>query len=318
VRFGSASSTEATAVGEPQDVRRICSERWAPLLSPNNPGTSRAPQDLQPGIGRSLVLWPHVGPSVAVCGVARALPPANIASGDTESCTQREAPVTGEIRPVSRPTSGRRSGAKPVDPGRAKSELAGSAQERRVIEQHLRYVAEYLGPRPVGSSGLTRAQRYLVEVVRELGLAPDRAAFTLAVPFASTATVRRADGRSIPCLPVAGAPSTRKTILGLPELAGSDGGADQPRAEGSTMAVVPFRPGEEEAAIAAATQRGAQAALLYLEQSPELYSAVAREASVPSVTIRRADALYLAERRPAIELSVAMGTNRRRRREYRG
>ncbi len=73
--------------------------------------------------------------------------------------------------------------------------------------------------------------------------------------------------------------------------------------------LVPFRAGEEEAAIAAATWRGARAALLYLEhskQSPELYSAVISEGFVPSVTIRRADALYLANQRSEIELSIVV------------
>jgi len=101
-----------------------------------------------------------------------------------------------------------------------------------------------------------------------------------------------------------GVPSTRRIIRGLPKLLGSDGGADQP--EGSTVALVPFKPGEEEAAIAAAAQRGAQAALLYLEQWPELYSAVVREGFVPSVTIRQADALHLAEKGLEIELSVVV------------
>lgn len=182
----------------------------------------------------------------------------------------------------------------------------GETLAEQEISSRLRHLADHLGPRPVGSFELTRAERYIVETVKGLGLAPDQQAFMVVVPRVRTATVRRADGQSVPCLPVIGAPSTRKTIRGLSQLLGSDGGAGQPFAAGSTMALVPFRPREEEAAIAAAAQRGAQAALLYLEQLPELYSAVVREGFVPSVTIRRADALHLAEERLEIELSVAV------------
>lgn len=182
--------------------------------------------------------------------------------------------------------------------------VAEPSAGQETISSRLRYLASHLGPRPVGSLELTRARRYIVETLKSLGLAPDQQAVTLVVPWVRTATVRLADGRSVPCLPVIGAPSTRRTIRGLPKLLGSDVRTGQPLADGSTMALVPFRPGEEGAAIAAAAQRGAQAGLLYLKQLPELYSAVVAEGPVPSVTIRRADALYLAENRQEIELSV--------------
>ncbi|MFQ5898798.1 MAG: M28 family peptidase [Candidatus Methylomirabilia bacterium] len=176
--------------------------------------------------------------------------------------------------------------------------------EQEAISVHLRYLANHLGPRPVGSDALSRARWYIVDTLKRLGFSPEMQAFPTKVPLNAHSQLLTKDGRSIPCRPVIGSLPTLGPLRGIPRHLST---GERPEFEPPfAFALSPLGFGSEGHAVAAAARRGATAALLYREQVPELYSAVIAEraVAVPCVTIRPADALQLAREAVEIELTV--------------
>lgn len=179
--------------------------------------------------------------------------------------------------------------------------------EQEAISQHLRYLADHLGPRPVGSNEGSRARQYILDAVKRLGFSPEVQAFPMTGPLAPHARLLTQDGQPIPCWPVIGSPPTSGTLRGLPRLlVPADGPGPSEGGPPGAFALAPLGFSGEAQTVAAATQRGAAAVLLYSEQVPELYSAVVARSAVPvpCVTVRRADALWLAQEAREVELSV--------------
>lgn len=179
--------------------------------------------------------------------------------------------------------------------------------EKEAASQHLRYLAEHLGARPVGSEASSRARTYIVHAVKRAGFTPELQAFSTRRPLYGRPRLLAAGGRSIPCLPVMGSPPTLGRVSAVPRLLTRDAACGQPsEITPGGLGLAPIHAGTEAAALAVAARCGVGAVLFYHEGAPELYSAVVAEAavSVPCITIRPADAHYLAQRGADVELIV--------------
>lgn len=179
--------------------------------------------------------------------------------------------------------------------------------EQEAISYHLRYLADHLGPRPVGSQEGSRARRYLLDTFHRLGLSPELQAFQRKIPVTAQSRLLTKDGRSIPCLPVIGSPPTAEVVRGVPRLMSLDERSGPPSTlePPGTVALVPVGFGDEDRAVTAAARQGVAAVLLYREEAPEVYAAViSNGVPVPCATIRRADACHLVQAAQEVELTI--------------
>ncbi len=180
--------------------------------------------------------------------------------------------------------------------------------EAEQLAQHLRFLADHLGARPVGSAEASRAARYLRDAIVSLGFTPEVQAFSVTLRLGRQARLRRADGRSLPCQAALGSFGTRAVLRGVPRLVTESERRAWPAAvaPANTFAVCPIDRDGEAAAVTGAVQGGASAVLLYRERTPELYSAAIPDGGlpVPCVTIRPADGLHLVAEGRDVELSV--------------
>ncbi len=175
-----------------------------------------------------------------------------------------------------------------------------------MLSRSLRYLADHLGPRPLGSEELFRARRYLGDAIAGLGFSPEVHAFSTRGYLGARGRLVTACGRVVPCQPVTGSPPTLGPLRGIPRLISQAHGWPPAVEPPGAVALCPLGLDDERRAVAAATQQRAKAALLYREQAPELYSAVIPNGStaIPCVTVRPADALRLVEEASEVELTV--------------
>lgn len=183
----------------------------------------------------------------------------------------------------------------------------GDGYNAEALAGHVRYLADHLGARAVGTEEAARASRYLRDAVARLGFFPELAAFSTK-GLNGRAQLLGGDGRPIPCRAAHGSPATRGALRGLPRLLPGTGRQTWSAAlePPGTVALCPVGFDDEREAVAAATRRRAVAALLFRERAPELYSAAIfpGAAPIPCATIRPADAFRLAEEKTEVELTV--------------
>jgi hypothetical protein len=181
--------------------------------------------------------------------------------------------------------------------------------ERESVVTHLRVLADHIGARPAGSEEATRAQRYVIQAIRDRGFSPDIQPF-----FVATSRYERCElvteGRlTVPCLPVVGSASTAGSVRGIPRAfpPAALPARDTDCKYAGTFLVCPLRPGAENEHVRLALEPGPAAVLLYHEGVPDLYSEVLPPdfaGATPCVTIRRADAQWLAVECPRVRLTV--------------
>jgi hypothetical protein len=104
------------------------------------------------------------------------------------------------------------------DPG---SPLAGELADQEALRSHVRYLADHLGPRPVGSEAVAHARQYILETLKTLGFSPELQSFLAQSQFYGRVRLATSDRRSIPCLPVVGSPGTSGTVRGTVRLMSS-------------------------------------------------------------------------------------------------
>jgi hypothetical protein len=182
------------------------------------------------------------------------------------------------------------------------------APEVEQLARHLRFLADHLGPRPVGSAEASRGTRYLRDAIVSLGFTPEVQAFSVSLRLGRRAHLRNGDGRSLPCQAALGSFGTRDVLRGVPRLLTESERRTWPAAvaPANTFAVCPIDRDGEAAAVTGAVQRGASAVLLYREGTPELYAAAVPNGGlpVPCVTVRPADGLQLVAEARVVELRV--------------
>lgn len=173
---------------------------------------------------------------------------------------------------------------------------------------HVRVLADHIGPRPAGSEDAARARRYIMQVVRDLGFLPEVQPFFVTVPRCDACRLTTEAGRVIPCLPAIGSATTPAPLQGVPRPLRPVSSA-APRAHGNSNGVFLLCPvgshtGSDYVRFAA--EQGARAILLYHDGVPDLYSEVLPDCDwrVPAVTIRRTDALWLQAERPVLRLTL--------------
>lgn len=172
----------------------------------------------------------------------------------------------------------------------------------------IKYLADYCGPRPVGSEGISLAREYIRQEIARMGYPLEVQIFRIGAPLYSRARVLTQSRRSIPCLPVPGSPATSGTLRGVPRVVSLYG---PPSHHGqllppNSLALVGIEPGYEGEGVRAAARRSASGVLLYRIGGVGLYSGKSQngKAPIPCVTISAGDALFLGECDEVVELIV--------------
>ena len=181
--------------------------------------------------------------------------------------------------------------------------------ERESIVTHLRMLADHIGARPAGSEEATRAQRYVIQAIRDRGFSPDIQPFFVATSRYERCELVTEGGLAVPCLPVVGSASTAGSVRGIPRAfpPGALPGRDTDCKYAGTFLVCPLRPGAENEHVRLALERRPAAVLFYHEGVPDLYSEVLPsgfDGVTPCVTIRRADAQWFAVECPRVRLTL--------------
>jgi peptidase M28-like protein len=175
------------------------------------------------------------------------------------------------------------------------------------IAAHLRVLSEHIGSRPAGTEKVGEARRYIERAIRGLGGSPETQPFSMVVPRYQHCTLMTDTGRAIRCLPALGSASTPGVLRAIPN-PWRDGAPGEAQAdhEGGFL-LCPIGPSPVGAYTRRASERKTAGVILYHPDVPDLYSEVLprRDDGVPCVTVRRADAEWLAQEQVPVRLNVA-------------
>ncbi len=190
-----------------------------------------------------------------------------------------------------------------VDPGSGDPAPTGSES----VIAHVRRLSEQIGSRPAGTENALEARRYIERTIRSLGGLPETQPFSMVIPRYHHYTLTTNTGRVIPCLPALGSAPTPGERQAIPRPC-RDGGAGAAHAayEGGIL-LCPVGPNAVGTYTRVAAEHKAAGVILYHPGVPDLYSAVLprRDDGVPCVSVRRADAEWLAAERVLVRLHVA-------------
>lgn len=175
------------------------------------------------------------------------------------------------------------------------------------VVAHLRMLSEHIGPRPAGTDKGSEARRYIERAIRRIGGTPETQPFGMVVPRYRDCTLTTDTGRMIPCLPAVGSPATSGVLRATPRR-WQPGTADTARASvGADLLLCPIEPGPGSAYTRLAAEDKKAGVILYHPDVPDLYAEVLprRADGLPCVTVRRADAEWLARDQVPVRLHVA-------------
>jgi len=182
----------------------------------------------------------------------------------------------------------------------------GGGARRQSVTSHLRMLAEHIGPRAAGTLEAAEARRYIERSIRSLGRLPEVQPFSIVIPRYPQCILVTDAGRVIPSLPILGSAPTPGALGGVPSL-WCDGVVSEALVghQGGFL-LCPVAPNSTSVYTRLAWERKAAGVILYHPDVPDLYSEVVAsgEARVPCVTVRRADAQWLAQNRPPVRLNV--------------
>lgn len=200
-------------------------------------------------------------------------------------------------------SSARRAG--PVGAERVPPEPALGSCDPVVV--HLRMLSEHIGVRPAGTEKGSEARRYIERAIRRIGGTPETQPFGTVVPRYRDCTLTTDTGRIIPCLPALGSAATAGVLRGTPR-PWRPGTADAARAAvGADLLLCPIGPDPVSAYTRLAAEDRQAGVILYHPDVPDLYAEVLprRAEGLPCVTVRRADAEWLAREQVPVRLHVA-------------
>ena len=175
------------------------------------------------------------------------------------------------------------------------------------IVAHLRMLSEDIGARPAGTGNAGEAHRYIKQTIQRIGGSPETHPFSMVIPRYQHCALITDTGRLIPCLPALGSASTPGVLRAIPN-PWRDGIAGDVQADREdSFLLCPVGPNPADAYTRFASERKAAGVILYHPNVPDLYSEVLprRDEGVPCMTVRRADAEWLAQEQLPVRLHVA-------------
>ena len=195
-------------------------------------------------------------------------------------------------------------GSESAHPGAVRAK--GESAERQSVMSHLRMLAEHIGPRTAGTPEAVEARRYIERSIRSLGRLPEVQPFSMVIPRYPQCILVTDAGRVIPSLPILGSAPTPGALRGIPSLWRDGVVSETPGGHQGGFLLCPVAPNSTSVYTRLAWERKAAGVILYHPDVPYLYSEVVAsgEARIPCITVRRAEAQWLAQDRPLIRLNV--------------
>ncbi len=99
--------------------------------------------------------------------------------------------------------------------------------EQDKVALGIKYLADYCGPRAVGSDGISLARDYIRRELTRIGCSVELQTFPVAASLYSRARLLTHSRHPILCLPVPGSPATSGTLRGVPRVVSLYGTPDR-------------------------------------------------------------------------------------------